>query len=748
MTGQRSNQRNSSSWKTKERRCRAVGLGAGAGVFLTFGLAPLVTAPAAHADDLDLLLDPIINWFSSISPALGTDLSGLASNVDPTFSGDHSADATDSLDSSTPPDFAQLIDQYIYTPLHAGIEDWLGSSTGHEVAGFINTVLGSYAIGDGTAGTEADPGGGAGGWLLGDGGAGYDSTEVGAVGGDGGAAGFFGNGGAGGDGGAGAAGGDGGTGGSFMGIGGVGGDGGAGVDGAVGGHGGDGGDAGGALGSGGDGGSAGDGGAAGTVPALGGAGGNAGVLGEHGSVGAAGTLTSGPPVGVAHLISTTGTSFTDSDGRVVILHGLNEVNIVSPLVSPADAGFGDDDAAFLAANGFSSVRVGVDWSLVEPQPGVFDDTYLASVEQTVQTLANHGIVSLLDFHQQLGPSWAIDTGGIPSANLPFPLSVFFDPANNHALDQFWSNAPDLEGYGGLENDYAEMVAHVANAFNGNPNVLGIEIMNEPEPGNQFWPSVFGSSYFGAEQLTPFYDRVASAIRAVDPSTPIFYEPSVLATAMAPIHLGTVDDSNTVLSFHDYCFVNLGPLGCLPFVDTIADNALAYAQAHNIPAMMTEFGSSSNQSSIINTMQPADQALVSWTEWVYGGPQQSGVGIDGTPASLVNDPSQPPVGDNVNTANLETLAQPYPQAVAGTPNPWSFENGIFQFSYSTAHVDGSGNFAAGSQTTISTPAVEFPNGYQVSVTGGHVVSAANAPQLIIASDGGATTVNITVTAAAA
>jgi hypothetical protein len=130
-----------------------------------------------------------------------------------------------------PPDFSQLIDQYIYLPLHAGIEDWIGSSTGHEVAGFINTVLGSYAIGDGTAGTEADPGGGAGGWLLGDGGAGYDSTEAGVAGGDGGAAGFFGNGGAGGDGGAGAAGGDGGTGGSFMGIGGVGGDGGAGGEG-------------------------------------------------------------------------------------------------------------------------------------------------------------------------------------------------------------------------------------------------------------------------------------------------------------------------------------------------------------------------------------------------------------------------------------------------------------------------------------------------------------------------------------
>jgi hypothetical protein len=48
---------------------------------------------------------------------------------------------------------------------------------------------------------------------------------------------------------------------------------------------------------------------------------------------------------------------------------------------------------------------------------------------------------------------------------------------------------------------------------------------------------------------------------------------------------------------------------------------------------------------------------------------------------------PPVGDNVNTAELETLAAPYPQVIAGTPNSWSFDNGTFQLSYSTERADG-------------------------------------------------------------
>jgi endoglycosylceramidase len=166
--------------------------------------------------------------------------------------------------------------------------------------------------------------------------------------------------------------------------------------------------------------------------------------------------------------------------------------------------------------------------------------------------------------------------------------------------------------------------------------------------------------------------------------------------------------------------------------------------HDVPVFITEFGASSTQSAIVASMRPADKYLMSWTEWAYS--SQGDTTTNATPPSLeslVYDPSLPPTGDNVNTANLATLAAPYPQQISGTPNAWSFADRTFSFSYSTARVDGSGNFAAGSQTIISTPAVEFPNGYQVTVTGGHVVSDPGAPQLVIASDDGASTVSVVV-----
>ncbi len=292
-----------------------------------------------------------------------------------------------------------------------------------------------------------------------------------------------------------------------------------------------------------------------------------------------------------------------------------------------------------------------------------------------------------------------------------------------------------------------MLEYVANAFNGNSNVAGFELMNEPSPGiSSFLPTLVGSPFFDSQQLTPFYDQGADAIRAVDPTTPIFFEPNVLSNAGLPTDLGHVDATNTVLSFHDYCEFDLGPLGCIPGVSGIVGNAESYAQAQGIPAFMTEFGATSDQAAILGPMQGADQHLIGWTEWAYS--SQGDITTSASPPgseSLVYNPLDPPTDANVNTANLETLAEPYPQAISGTPTSYSFENGTLQFSYSTEEPDGLSSFPPGSQTSIVIPSVEFPDGYQVSVTGGEVMTATPG-ELVIISSANASAVSVTVSAA--
>ena len=660
---------------------------------LALAVSAMFTAPAARADDFGLS-----DLFSDLAASHAT------------------AAAAETVSA------AGLFQQYVYDPLHAGAESWINSSFGEQVDHLLNTVSGQFLVGNGADGTAMDPNGGDGGLWFGDGGNGWDSDQAGYAGGNGGdALGFFGSGGEGGAGGLGAAGGDGGDAGSLFGIGGDGGHAGAGLT------------------------------AAG-LPALGGAGGNAGTFGEHGMVGGFGVVPTIPTEGG---LTTSGDWLTNGDGQVVLLHGLNEVYKVAT-GEPSTQGFSDDDAAFLAQNGFNAVRVGVIWSDLEPEPGVFDTSYLNSIEQTVQTLGNHGIYSIIDFHQDAystafggegAPDWAVQTDGVANPSLPFPYNEFFNPAEQHAWESFWTNADAPNGIG-LENNYSQMLEYVANAFNGNPNVAGFELLNEPSPGSSsFLSTLLGNPFFDSQQLTPFYDQGADAIRAVDPDTPIFFEPNVLSNAGVPTDLGTVDASHIVLSFHDYCEFSLGPLGCIPSVNAIVGNAESYADAHGIPAFMTEFGATSDQAQILAPMQGADQHLIGWTEWAYSG--QGDVTTSANPPdseSLVYNPLDAPDGANVNTANLETLAEPYPQLVSGTPESYSFANGTLQFSYSTQEADGLGNFPAGSQTTISVPNVEFPGGYQVSVTGGEVVSAPNAAELVIASSPGASAVTITVSAA--
>ncbi|UVO13573.1 cellulase family glycosylhydrolase [Mycobacterium sp. SVM_VP21] len=702
-----------------------VGFAAAIGTFLTFGVAsPLAAAPAAQADFADAIDAAFAPFLDATSGNLEWDAAFSPTAWDAFLAPAHWDTVLAALDDSAlagpaVADPNTLLLQYFYTPIHAGIEGWINSDLGQQVNHLINqpflALTGRALIGDGIDGTAEHHDGTDGGWLFGDGGNGWNNTEAGGIGGGGGAAGMFGNGGLGGNG----------------------------ADGGLGGNGGDGGNGGWLMGIGGLGGNAGDGTytGPGDLPGLGGAGGNAGMLlGTHGDHGHYGTLA-GAPAAVAG-ITTAGTWITDADGRVLIMHGFNEV-YKSPPYAPSAGGFDDDDAAFLAANGFNSVRVGVIWAGVEPEPGVIDYNYLASINQTVQILANHGIVSVIDFHQDdFGPTfggngapeWAAQTGGIPIIDFGFGLNYVLNAAANHAFGAFWSNAEGPDGVGLLDH-YARMTQAVADYFKDDPNIAGYEVINEPWSGSQWLSTVLGSRYFEAQQLTPFYNQVSAAIRSVDPTTPLMYEPNVVFNEGIPTQLGTVDDPHGVFAFHDYCITTLlfpgSDFGCSLWQMFAQDMGAKYADAHNIPALVTEFGNSRLIGGLDDFLTEANSQRFGWLYWDYGlamGPNLNG--------GVVDDQADNPV--------LTTLAQPYPQAISGTPESWSFADGIFRFSYSTEMAGGSGHFGAGTQTEISIPALQYPDGYQVSVTGGHVVSAPGAPILVIASDGGASTVSVVVT----
>jgi endoglycosylceramidase len=444
---------------------------------------------------------------------------------------------------------------------------------------------------------------------------------------------------------------------------------------------------------------------------------------------------------------------TDATGKVVLVSGVNMVNKIAPYTPAAD-GFGDADAAFLADNGLDAVRVGVLWAGAEPRPGVFDDSYLASIKSTVDTLASHGIVSLLDFHQDMynetfqgegEPAWAIDDDGLPAQpRTGFPGNYFDMPALQASYDNFFANA--TVGGQGLEDWYAGMVRHVAAYLGGDPGVLGYDLFNEPSPGTAlatcFTPLV-GCPGLDSE-LTSFYAKVGQAVRQVNPSSLLFGEPWMSFDVGAPSALGSTGDPEQGFSFHDYCpsddlstYLNVT---CPPFNAAVFTNAETVSARTGDALLLTEFGATSDPGVLSSVVSDAAQDKVGWTEWAYcqcSDPTgQAGEG-------LVNSASAAPTGSNVNTAVLDALAVPHPELVAGTPRAYGYDpsTSTFTLTYSTRRADGRGAFPDGSQSDVAVPAVQYPSGYAVEVSGGKVTASAGV--LTVASCPGATTVTVTV-----
>lgn len=461
--------------------------------------------------------------------------------------------------------------------------------------------------------------------------------------------------------------------------------------------------------------------------------------------------------------ATDGRFVLDPQGRVLVLHGVNMV-YKRPPYAPDAIGFGADDAQFLVDQGFTTVRLGLIWKAVEPEPGQYDDAYLARIRETTEVLAAHGIHVMLDFHQDLfherfqgegAPDWAVQDDGLPAEpQLGFPYNYFGQIALNRAFDHFWSNSPGPDGIG-LQDRYADAWAHVASYFRQTRGVMGFDLFNEPWPGT-LWTlcaNPMGCRGFDAK-LQAFSQRVIDRIRAVDRRTPIFYEPHVLFNNGARTHVSP-RGQRLGFSFHDYCLTaDVGlegtpvqDLTCTVFDNLVWANAEAQLTRTGDAPLLTEFGATTDTAVLEDMVDRAAEHRFGWQYWAYCGCDDPTTTGPGAEQALVFDPAATPTGDNIDHAKLEALVTPHPLVVSGTPAAWHFDRETRRFttSWSTARAGATvGRFAAGSVTRVAVPELIYTDGYRVTATGGRVVSAADAPVLVVRQQAGAATVKVVVT----
>jgi endoglycosylceramidase len=415
-----------------------------------------------------------------------------------------------------------------------------------------------------------------------------------------------------------------------------------------------------------------------------------------------------PPVGPRAELGHTGRWLTDEWGRVVNLHGVNFVKKFPP-ISPADAGFGADDAAFLRDQGFNVVRLGVVFGSVMPQPGVIDQAYVDSIASTVRVLAHEDIFTLLDFHQDgYGPlvhgngfpEWATLTDGLPNPNDPFPTYYLTNPALQRAFENFWANKPGPDGVP-LQTHYAEAMRAVAVAVHDEDYVLGYDTFNEPWPGADFGTCLApGCPDIESARLVPFGQRMAQAIRSVDRKHFVFSEPFTLFNfGLADTSLSGIGAPQAGLSFHVYAQTPADDASTM-------DRAIA-ASTRGDALLATEFGATTDTATLQRQTGQFDTRLIPWIFWSYD-------------ENLVHDLTTAPTGANVQTSTLDALVRPNPMVTNGTPTSSSFDpaTGTFDYTYRARHPDGSTPDPK-YRTSILLPSRVYPNGYTVTVDGAEV-----------------------------
>ena len=184
--------------------------------------------------------------------------------------------------------------------------------------------------------------------------------------------------------------------------------------------------------------------------------------------------------------------FTDEHGRLRFFNGMNidDKQIGDVFRYPLDRAFFEN----YAAKGFNLIRLAVTWANLEPQMGVYSESYLRSLDEIFRLAEEFGVYILLDMHQDLysgfdgvgggdgAPAWACLTDGKRPRDYRFVWAeaYFFGPWVHNCFDHFWNNDP--VGGRGLQDRYADLWQMLARRYGESEALFGFDFLNEPAPG--------------------------------------------------------------------------------------------------------------------------------------------------------------------------------------------------------------------------------------------------------------------------
>ncbi|MBA2946994.1 cellulase family glycosylhydrolase [Streptomyces himalayensis] len=176
----------------------------------------------------------------------------------------------------------------------------------------------------------------------------------------------------------------------------------------------------------------------------------------------------------------------------------------------------DQDIAAIAAYGYNSVRLPINWRIVMTEGGEWIEDGFDLIARTVEACRRHDLYVVLDLHG--APGGQTGTNIDDSAGWP---DLFTDPRNRQLTIRLWQE--------------------LARRYRHDPVIAGYDLLNEPLPGDH------RDRY--RDQLVRLYQDLISAVRAVDPDHLIILEGMHWSNDWS-IFTELWDDQ-VVLQFHKY-----------------------------------------------------------------------------------------------------------------------------------------------------------------------------------------------------
>lgn len=400
-------------------------------------------------------------------------------------------------------------------------------------------------------------------------------------------------------------------------------------------------------------------------------------------------------------------ALTDERGRTLTLRGWN----VEDKANRGDAALSaitENHFRDMRAKGFNFARLLVFWDDLEPRPGQYSQTYLRKIERVLDWAGKHDVKVLVDAHQDVFgpafghrgvPAWATRTDGLPFTPHPDDwFSEYFEPAVQRAFTHLYEDED-------LRLAQARMWRVLADRFEDHPAVLGYDLINEPmgevREGEDL---ATAARRIERDQLTAMYNRLADAVRSVDPDSWIFVEPTPIVGEGVPTGLGRIDDPKVVYAPH---FYNTGMEAGADYdpaagwIENYERAVTVYPAEYKVPVVVGEWGPLNNSLPNMNrfyreAMSSLGRYSSGWAGyvWCYGGGYCA---VDGA---------------GTFRTNKELTAEPYAEAVAGTVRSAAYDpaTGVYRLAYDSAGRRGP------RVTELSLP----PGDWRVTARGGALV----------------------------